>query len=137
MSEVIEETTEPEETEEAAKGHSKVAKAATQAAGMGMALMGSSLAGNALGGGIPEHVDHGYAPARWAASVISIAGFLVGGIAFPFGVWPLVVVGGALQVVAVVVNLAMNAAGMGAATNDRWAKAKAEAKAARVATKAA
>ena len=137
MSEVIEETTEPEETEEAAKGHSKVAKAATQAAGMGMALMGSSLAGNALGGGIPEHVDHGYAPARWAASVISIAGFLVGGIAFPFGVWPLVVVGGALQVVAVIVNLAMNAAGMGAATNDRWAKAKADAKAARAAARAA
>jgi len=133
MSEVIEETQESE----AGKGHSKVAKAASQAAGVGMALMGSSLAGNALGGGIPDHTDHGYAPARWTASVISIIGFLIGGIAFPFGVWPLVVVGGALQVVAVIVNLAMNAAGMGAKANDQWALAKADAKAARAAAKAA
>jgi hypothetical protein len=133
MSEVIEETKEPE----AGKGHSKMAKAASQAAGVGMALMGSSLAGNALGGGIPEHTDHGYAPARWTASAISIIGFLIGGIAFPFGVWSLVVVGGALQVVAVIVNLAMNAAGMGAKANDQWALAKADAKAARAAAKAA
>jgi hypothetical protein len=123
MSEVIEETKEPE----AGKGHSKVAKAATQAAGVGMALMGSSLAGNALGGGIPEHTDHGYAPARWTASAISI----------PFGVWALVVVGGVLQIVAVIVNLAMNAAGLGAKANDQWALAKADAKAARRAAKAA
>jgi hypothetical protein len=133
MSEVIEETKEPE----AGKGHSKVAKAASQAAGVGMALMGSSLAGNALGGGIPEHTDHGYAPARWTASAISIIGFLIGGIAFPFGVWALVVVGGALQIVAVIVNLVMNAAGMGAKANDQWALAKADAKAARRAAKAA
>ena len=133
MSEVIEETKEPE----AGKGHSKVAKAASQAAGVGMALMGSSLAGNALGGGIPEHTDHGYAPARWTASAISIIGFLIGGIAFPFGVWPLVVVGGALQIVAVIVNLGMNAAGLGAKANDQWALAKADAKAARRAAKAA
>ena len=130
MSEVIEET-------EADKGRSKVAHAASQAAGVGMALMGSSLAGSALGGGIPQHTDHGYAPARWTASAISIVGFLIGGIAFPFGIWALVVVGGVLQVVAVIANLAMNAAGMGAATNDRWAAAKAEAKAARAAAKAA
>ena len=135
MSEVIEETQEAES--ESGKGHSRVAHAASQAAGVGMALMGSSLAGGALGGGIPEHVDHGYAPARWTASLISIIGFLIGGIAFPFGVWPLVVVGGALQIVAVIVNLAMNAAGMGAEANDRWAAAKAEAKAARAAAKAA
>jgi hypothetical protein len=134
MSEVIEETKEPE----AGKGHSKVARAATQAAGVGMALMGSSLAGNALGGGgIPDHTDHGYAPARWAAAAVSILGWLIGGIAFPFGVWPLVVVGGALQIVAVIVNLAMNAAGMGAKANDQWALAKADAKAARAAAKAA
>ena len=130
MSEVIEET-------EAGKGRSKVAQAASQAAGMGMALMGSSLAGNALGGGIPEHTDHGYAPARWTASAISIIGFLIGGIAFPFGIWALVIVGGVLQVVAVIVNLAMNAAGMGALANDQWSAAKAEAKAARAAAKAA
>jgi hypothetical protein len=133
MSEVIEETKEPE----AGKGHSKVGRAASQAAGVGMALMGSSLAGNALGGGIPDHADHGYAPARWAAAAVSIVGWLIGGIAFPFGVWPLVVVGGALQIVAVIVNLAMNAAGMGAKANDQWALAKADAKAARAAAKAA
>ena len=133
MSEVIEETQESD----AGKGRSKVAHVASQAAGVGMALMGSSLAGNAIGGGIPEHTDHGYAPARWTASAISIIGFLIGGIAFPFSVWPLVVVGGVLQIVAVIVNLAMNAAGLGAKANDRWALAKAEAKAARAAAKAA
>ena len=131
MSEVI------EETEAAAKGHSKVGHAAGQVAGVGMALMGSSLAGKALGGGVPEHVDHGYAPARWTASAISILGFLIGGIAFPFGIWALVAIGGVLQVVAIVANLAMNAAGMGAKANDNWAVAKAEAKAARAAAKAA
>jgi len=131
MSEVIEETAAAE------KGHSKVAKAASQAAGVGMALMGSSLAGNALGGGVPDHVDHGYAPARWTSGAISIIGWLIGGIAFPFGIWPLVIIGGVLQIVALIVNLAMNAAGLGAPANDRWAAAKAEAKAARAAAKAA
>ena len=131
MSEVIEETQESES--ESGKGHSRVAHAASQAAGVGRALMGSSLAGNAIGGGIPEHTDHGYAPARWTASAISIIGFLIGGIAFPFGVWPVVVVGGVLQIVAIIANLAMNAAGMGAKTNDAWAAAKAEARAARAA----
>ena len=127
MSEVIEETKEPE----AETGRSKVAKAAGQAAGVGMALMGSSLAHS------EPHADHGYAAARWTAGAISIIGWLVGGIAFPFGIWALVVVGGALQIVAVIVNLAMNAAGMGAEANDRWAAAKAEAKAARAEAKTA
>jgi len=126
MSEVIEET-------QAEKGRSKMAHAASQAAGVGMALMGSSLAGNALGGGVPDHVDHGYAPARWTAAAISAFGWLIGGIAFPFGIWALVVIGGVLQVVAIIVNLAMNAAGMGAKANDHWAAAKAQAKAARAA----
>jgi hypothetical protein len=112
-----------EVTEEAPKAPNKL----VQAAGMGMALMGSSLA-NASN---EPHIDHGYAPARWAAAVISIVGWVIGGVAFPFGIWALVAVGGVLQVVAIVVNLAMNAAGMGAKTNDRWAAAKAEAKAAR------
>ena len=112
-----------EETESAPKGPSVVVKAA----GMGMALMGSSLAH----AHDEPHTDHGYAPARWTASAISILGFLIGGIAFPFGLWALVVLGGALQVVAVIVNLAMNAAGLGAASNDRWAAAKAQAKAAK------
>ena len=121
MSEVIEET-------QAGTGHSKVVKVVGQAAGIGMSMMGSSMAHT------EPHVDHGYAPARWAASAISVIGWLIGGIAFPFGLWALVMVGGVLQVVAIIVNLAMNAAGMGAKTNDRWAAAKADAKAARAAS---
>lgn len=117
MSQVI------EEAGEATKAPNKL----VQAAGMGMALMGSSLATAHN----EPHIDHGYAPARWTAAAISILGWLIGGIAYPFGIWALVAVGGALQVVAIVANLAMNAAGMGAKTNDRWAAAKAEAKAAR------
>lgn len=122
MSQVIEETGETKENSNS-KGPSKLAKAA----GMGMALMGSSLATAQD----EPHIDHGFAPARWASAAISIVGWLVGGIAFPFGIWALVVVGGALQIVAIVVNLAMNAAGMGPLANDQWAAAKAEAKAAR------
>ena len=115
MSQVI------EETQQAEKAPSKV----VQVAGVGMALMGSSLAHS------EPHADHGYAPARWTAAAISILGFLIGGIAFPFGILALVAVGGALQIVAVAANLGMNAAGLGAACNDRWAAAKADAKAAR------
>ncbi|HET9169332.1 MAG TPA: HGxxPAAW family protein [Actinospica sp.] len=115
MTEVIEETHAEE------KAQSAVAKAAL----VGMSMMGSSVAHT------EPHADHGYAPARWTASAISIIGFLIGGIAFPFGIWALVVVGGVLQVVAVIANLAMNAAGMGAKANDRWAAAKAQAAEAR------
>ena len=121
MSEVIEET-------HAQKGQSKVAGVAGKAALVGMSMMGSSVAHT------EPHADHGYAPARWTAAAISIIGWLVGGIAFPFGIWALVVVGGVLQVVAVIVNLAMNAAGMGARANDDWAAAKAKAAEARAAS---
>ena len=120
MSQVVEET-------ESVAGRSKVAKVAGQAAGVGMALMGSSLAAS------EPHVDHGYAPARWTAVTISALGWLVGGIAFPFGIWALVVIGGVLQIVALIVNVSMNAAGLGAKSNDDWAAAKAQAKAARAA----
>ena len=107
-------------------------KALTQAAGVGMALMGSSMPGTAAVDG--AHVeDHGYAPARWAAVSISALGWVIGGIAFPLGIIWLVVLAAVLQVVAIVVNLAMNAAGMGAQANDHWARAKAEARAKRAA----
>jgi hypothetical protein len=105
--------------------------AVTQVAAMGMALMGSSLAGSTMSG--EQHVDHGYSPARWAAVGISGFGWVVGAIAFPFGIWALVVLGAVLQVVAIVVNLAMNSAGYGARGNDQWAQAKATAQAARAA----
>lgn len=121
MSEVIEETT-------AEKGHSKAAAVASKAALVGMSMMGSSVAHT------EPHADHGYAAARWTAVAISAIGWLVGGIAFPFHIWALVVIGGVLQVVAVIVNLAMNAAGMGAQANDSWAAAKARAAEARAAS---
>lgn len=120
MSQVIEETG---ETEENSKGPGKLVKAA----GVGMALMGSSLATAHN----EPHIDHGFAPARWASAAISMLGWVLGAIAFPFGIWALVVIGGALQIVAIVVGLAMNAAGMGPLANDQWAAAKAEARAAR------
>ncbi|HTJ71658.1 MAG TPA: HGxxPAAW family protein [Actinospica sp.] len=107
---------------QAPKGRSAFA----QVAGVGMALMGSSLPSSA-----EAHVDHGYAPARWAAVSVSGLGWIIGGVALPLGNIPLVVLGGVLQVVAVVVNLAMNAAGLGALANDQWAEAKAAAKAVR------
>lgn len=106
--------------------------AVTQVAAMSMALMGSSLAGSTIRG--EEHIDHGHAPARWAAVCVSGIGWLIGGIAFPFGIWALVILGGALQIVAIVVNLVMNAAGHGARGNDQWAQAKAAARAARTTT---
>jgi hypothetical protein len=118
MSQVIGET----QTE---KGESTLAKAA----GVGMALMGAS----SLPTAEDHHVDHGHAPARAWACLISGAGWLVGGIAFPFHLWALVVIGGILQIVAIIVNLAMNAAGLGAKANRDWAAAKAQAKAARAA----
>jgi hypothetical protein len=67
----------------------------------------------------------------WWAVSISALGWVIGGIAYPFGAWVLVAIGAALQVVAIIVNLALNAAGYGAAANDQWAQAKAAAKAAR------
>ena len=109
--------------------------ALTHAAGVGMALMGSSVAGLSMSGA-PAHVDHGHSKARWTAVAIAGFGWLIGGVAFPFGIWALVILGAALQVVAIVVNLVMNAAGHGSASVDRWAEAKAEAKAARAATAA-
>jgi hypothetical protein len=123
MSEVIEGT----EAEEAEKGSSRVAQAAGKAALVGMSMMGSSVAHT------EPHVDHGYAPARWAAAAVSVLGWLIGGIAYPFSIWWLVGVGGGLQIVAVIVNLAMNGAGMGAKANDDWAAAKARGRAAKAA----
>lgn len=120
MTDVIEETT----------AQASAPNKLVQVAGMTMSLMGSSYAATHN----EEHIDHGYAPARWTAAAISIIGFLIGGIAFPFGIWPVVVIGGVLQIVALIVNLSMNAAGYGAKANDRWAEAKAAAKAARAAS---
>jgi hypothetical protein len=116
MSQVIDET-------QAEKGSSPLAKVA----GAGMAMMGAS----SLLTTEEHHIDHGHAPARTWACLISGLGWLAGGVAFPFHIWAVVAIGGILQIVAIIVNLALNGAGMGAKANRDWAAAKAEAKAAR------
>ena len=81
-------------------------------------------------GAMPEmHEDHGHSPAHWAGVIISTLGFLVGGVALAFGVLPLVIIGGALQIVAVVVAVSMNARGYGAP--DLWGELKQKAAAER------
>ncbi len=80
---------------------------------------------------VEPHVDHGHAPARTVACLISGLGWLIGGIAFPFHIWAVVVIGAVLQIVAIVAAVALNGAGMGAQSNRDWAAAKAQAKAAR------
>ncbi|HEV2636860.1 MAG TPA: HGxxPAAW family protein [Actinocrinis sp.] len=81
------------------------------------------------------HYNHGHSRARWTGVVISSVGALVGGIAFPFHVWSVVYIGGALQLVALVVVVAMNAAGYG--IPDVWGELKAEARAAKAGNGAA
>jgi len=73
------------------------------------------------------HANHGHSPARWTATIISGVGFVIGGVAFPFHVWPAVYVGAALQIVALIAVTSMNAAGYG--VPDVWGELKAEAKA--------
>jgi hypothetical protein len=78
---------------------------------------------------VAPHYDHGNSAARWAGAAISLIGFLIGGIAFPFHVWSLVYLGGALQIAAVLVAGLMNAAGYG--RPDVWGELKAKAAAER------
>src|SRR5580704_7801224 len=73
------------------------------------------------------HANHGHSPARWTGVAISAVGATIGGIAYPFDMWPVVYIGGALQIVALIVVVAMNAAGYG--VPDVWGELKAEAKA--------
>jgi hypothetical protein len=114
-----------ETTHKEAKGHSVIA----QAAGVGMAMLGSSTAGDAFAGSSVPHADHGHSAARWAGSIISMVGFLVGGVLFPFAMVPAVIVGGALQVAALVTAVALNAAGFG--RPDVWGELRAKAAAER------
>ena len=108
------------------KGHSVIA----QAAGVGMAMLGSSTAGNAFAGNSLPHEDHGHSAARWTGVIISMVGFLVGGALFPFAMIPAVIVGGALQIAAVIAAVTLNAAGFG--RPDIWGELKAKAAAERV-----
>ena len=77
------------------------------------------------------HYDHGHSPARWTGVVISAVGATIGGVAFPFHQWAVVYAGGALQVVALIAVVAMNAAGYG--VPDAWGELKAEARAGKAA----
>ena len=73
--------------------------------------------------------DHGNSLARWVGVSLSFTGFLIGGVAFPFDVWPLVAFGGLLQLVAVIAVPVLNAIGFG--RPDVWAELKAKAAAQR------
>jgi NADH:ubiquinone oxidoreductase subunit 6 (subunit J) len=107
------------------KGPSTIAKAAS----LGMAALGSSAAGNSFAGNVVDHADHGHSLARWVGVSLSFAGFLIGGVMFPFAMLPAVIIGGALQVLAVIAVPVLNASGFGA--HDRWSELKAQAAAER------
>ena len=57
--------------------------------------------------------NHGNTPAAWTAVTIIFVGFVVGGVAFPMGSMPLVVVGAVLVVVGGIVGKVMQMMGMG------------------------
>ena len=113
------------ETKAQEKGQSALLKVA----GAGMALLGSSTAGSVLAGGSAGHVDHGQSVARWWGVALSIIGWLVGGVLFPFAGVPAVIIGGAFQIAALIVVPALNAAGYG--RPDVWGELRAEAAAER------
>lgn len=117
----------PEATSEKQKGHSVVA----QAAGVGMAMLGSSTAGNAFAGNAIAHADHGHSAARWTGVILSMTGFLVGGVLFPFAMVPAGIIGGVFQIAALIAVPVLNAAGFG--RPDVWGELKAEAAAERAA----
>jgi hypothetical protein len=109
----------------------KSQSALVKVAGAGMALLGSSTAGTALVGGSVAHADHGHSPARWWGASLSFAGWLVGGVLFPFAAVPAVIIGGVFQIAAMIAALALNAAGYG--RPDVWGELKAKAAADRAA----
>ncbi|MBS2962706.1 hypothetical protein KGA66_06595 [Actinocrinis puniceicyclus] len=117
MTEAIETTQE--------KGPSTLVKAAS----LGMAALGSSAAGNSFAGNTVDHADHGHSVARWVGVALSFTGFLVGGVMFPFAMVPAVIVGGVLQLLAVIAVPVLNASGFGAP--DAWSLLKAQAAAER------
>jgi hypothetical protein len=103
------------------KGHSVLA----QAAGVGLAILGSSTAGNVMAGNTMPHADHGHSVARWVGVTLSMTGFLVGGVMFPFAMVPASIIGGVFQIAALIAVPALNAAGFG--RPDVWGELKAEA----------
>jgi uncharacterized membrane protein len=81
-----------------------------------------------------HHTDHGLAPSRVWACTISAVGFVIGAVGFPTHIWVLVGIGAALQIVAGITKLSLDAAGYG--PPDAWGELKAKAKAERAAAAA-
>jgi len=117
------EATETETIQE--KGPSPLVKAAS----LGMAALGSSAAGHTFAGNTVDHADHGHSVARWVGVILCFAGFLIGGVLFPFAMVPALIIGGVFQVAALVSAVALNASGFG--RPDIWGELKAEAAAER------
>jgi hypothetical protein len=126
MSEATETT---QEATSEAKPQKEKHSVLAQAAGVGMAMLGSSTAGNAFAGNAVPHADHGHSVARWTAVALSMTGFLVGGVLFPFAMIPASIVGGVFQIAALIALPVLNAAGFG--RPDIWGELKAEAAAER------
>jgi hypothetical protein len=61
-----------------------------------------------------EGESHGHTPASWAAVIICIVGFLIGGAGLMADQLVLAIVGGALALAAPLIGWAMAAAGLGA-----------------------
>ncbi|MGH3416837.1 MAG: hypothetical protein ACRDSS_10250 [Actinocrinis sp.] len=119
-------TTEPTE---AAASERKEASTLMKVASIGMSALGSSAAGHTFVGNTMDHADHGHSVARWVGTALSFAGFLVGGVVFPFSMTVGSVICGVLQLAAVISVPVLNAAGYG--RPDVWGQLKAEAAAQR------
>lgn len=61
-----------------------------------------------------KHVHHGRTPAAWAGSALAFLGFLIGCVGVVLINWPLVIVGAAVLVLALVAVLVLRAVGLGA-----------------------
>jgi uncharacterized membrane protein len=107
----------------------KVPSPLVKAASLGMAALGSSAAGHSFAGNTVDHADHGHSVARWVGVILCFAGFLIGGVMFPFAMVPALIIGGVFQIAALVSAVALNASGFG--RPDIWGELKAEAAAKR------
>lgn len=61
-----------------------------------------------------KHVHHGMTPAAWTGSIFTFIGFVIGCVGVVLINYPLMIVGGAVLVLAVVAVLVLRAAGLGA-----------------------
>lgn len=61
-----------------------------------------------------EGESHGNTPAAWAAVILCIAGFLIGGVSLVMGQYAVTIVGGALALVSPLVGKVLQMMGLGA-----------------------